>query len=527
MTTFSRRRPLAILACLFLGLVRSAAADDLTFFAFDDHAIPWRNNVKLTLVQAQKHPGNPVLRCGPEGAPDHGHAILYGSVLRIDGKFRMWYLGMIDRDEKHKSPAANWWRPMCYAESTDGITWTKPDLGLVDFNGSRKNNICLIESDPWSLSRVNDFLTVIHEPKDPDPARRYKAIYIAHMPIEEVHGGRSKIGPAEKRWCSMVCATSADGLSWKVVGDRPMNAAGERFEVSGLYHFGDFYYATGQLLSPWTSLIDGRDSGRVMLAYRSPDFDHWSGEKALAFARPGQSLATPLPGQQTHMGAGIWNRGNVLVGLYGQWQDGPAEKPKGSSHLWGTRIDLGLIVSDDGLHFREPVADFKVIARGKEGEWDHICLLQGHAFANVDDKTLIWYSHWDCEGMFRSQEIGLATLRRDGFGYVSRRVAEAPASVVTMVVNASSKPRQLVLNAEGISHDTPIKVELLDEHDRPLSAFSGADASMVTMPGTRQVVAWAHSAGLPTGQAFAIKATLPDNEAARLYALVVREEAEP
>ena len=48
------------------------------------------------------------------------------------------------------------------------------------------------------------------------------------------------------------------------------NSGGERFEVSGLYRFGDFYYATGQLISPWTWLPDGRDVGRVMLTYRSP-----------------------------------------------------------------------------------------------------------------------------------------------------------------------------------------------------------------------------------------------------------------
>lgn len=29
----------------------------------------------------------------------------------------------------------------CYAESTDGITWTKPSLGLGEFDGSRDNNI--------------------------------------------------------------------------------------------------------------------------------------------------------------------------------------------------------------------------------------------------------------------------------------------------------------------------------------------------------------------------------------------------
>jgi hypothetical protein len=89
-----------------------------------------------------------------------------------------------------------------------------------------------------------------------------------------------------------------------VVGDRPANSGGERFEVTGLYRFGDFYYAGGQLLSPWTWQRDGRDIGRAMLTYRSPDFDHWSQATAFSFARPGQTISKPLVGQQTHMGAG-------------------------------------------------------------------------------------------------------------------------------------------------------------------------------------------------------------------------------
>jgi hypothetical protein len=427
--------------------------------------------------------------------------------------------------ELQRGNAPGWWRPMCYAESDDGVRWTKPELGLVEFNGSTKNNICLIESEPHSLSRVNDYLTVIHEPNDPDPARRYKAAFIAHLPFDEVRGGRSKIGPNESRWCGFVCATSADGLRWKVVGDRPMNAGGERFEVSGLYHFGRFYYATGQLISPWTALPDGRDVGRAMLAFRSPDFTHWSQAAALAFARPGQRLASPLKGQQTHMGAGMWNRGNVLVGLYGQWQDGPAEKPEGAAHLWGTRIDLGLIVSNDGMHFHEPVPDFKVIPRGKEGEWDSIALLQGHAFANVGNKTYLWYSHWDCESQFRSQEIGLATLRRDGFGYLSRRVEAEPGHLVTGALDAATPGTRLFVNADNLSADAPLIAEFLDERDQPLAGYSGSQAAKLTTAGTQQEVVWpATGTGrLPADSRFAIKVSFPASGDARLYSLRIAE----
>lgn len=502
------RSHLILLLAFLLQFHHCAAGEERVFFAFDDQSIPWRNNLKLTMVQADKHPANPVLKCGPEGAPDHGHALIYGSVLQIAGKFRMWYLGNPGgRSEKAQPPT--YWRPMCYAESDDGVHWVKPDLGLVELNGSKKNNICLIESEIFSLTRVNDFLSVMYDPDEPDAAKRYKCAYIAHVPFAEVRGGRSKIGPDEKRWCSLVCAASGDGLRWKVVGEQPANAGGERFEVSGLYRFGQFYYASGQLLGPWLLRPDGEKIGRAMRIYRSPDFVRWDQTTALGFARPGQLMPQPAPGQQTHMGAGIWNRGNVLVGVYGQWQDAPQKPPKGTkNHLLGTRIDLGLIISNDGVHWREPAPDFKIIPRGADGQWDDLALLQGHAFANVGQQTYLWYSHWDIDGGSRNQDIGLAMLRRDGFGYLSAHEPGAAASLETAFFDVPQGAR-LRLNVDGVAAERPLRVEVLN------SMLEVVGAATATTPGTG-----VEALSLPKGR-LAVRLSWGEGCAGKLYALYV------
>ena len=68
----------ASVAVLLAGSPRVDAPDvkrqasgngEMTLFAFDDQAIPLRDNLQLTLVPAEKHPQNPVLRCGPQGCP--------------------------------------------------------------------------------------------------------------------------------------------------------------------------------------------------------------------------------------------------------------------------------------------------------------------------------------------------------------------------------------------------------------------------------------------------------------------------
>lgn len=500
------------LICLFSP---AAWAEDV-FFAFDDHSIPWRHNLKLTLVEAEKHPDNPVLRRGPEGAPDHGHAILYGTVIKDGDKFRMWYLGMFEV-ELEAGQAPGWWRPMCYAESDDGVNWTKPNLGLVEFNGNTNNNICLIQGEPFSLTKVNDFLSVLVDPDDPDSSRRYKCAYIAHPPYDDIKGGMSSIGVKERVVASTILTTSADGLTWKIVGDRPANAEGERFEVTSLVRFGDYYYSHGQLISPWTWRPDGSDVGRTMLGYRSADFDHWSKATAFSFARPGQLTDPPGKGQQTHMGAGLWNRGNVLVGLYGMWQDAPV-KPTGKYWNEGVTIDLGLVVSNDAVHFREPVPDFKIIPRGEEGEWDEIALLQGHAFVNEGDRTMIWYSHWDTGGQLRNMEIGLATMRRDGFGYLSRQVESTDGHCITQPV--FGRELRLFANVENLTEAAPLTLQLLDERDRPIEAF---DAKL-TADGVRQEVVWPQP--LPANREMSVRVNFPAEGHARLYALYAEDEFE-
>ena len=424
------------------------------------------------------------MRRGPKNAPDHGHAILYGTVIKDGDRFRMWYLGMFETELK-AGQAPGWWRPMCYAESDDGVSWTKPNLGLVEFKGNKDNNICLIEGAPFSLTKVNDFLSILHEPEDPDPNRRYKAAYIAHPPYNDIQGGMSKLGVKERVVGATILATSADGLRWTIVGDRPANAGGERFEVTSLYRFGGVYYSTGQLISPWTWRPDGSRVGRAMLVYRSANFEDWSPATAFGYARPGQLIEPPIKGQQTHMGAGLWNRGNVLVGLHGLWQDAPQPPPKGAKS-WneGVTIDLGLVVSNDGVQFREPVPNFKVIPRGKPGEWDDIALLQGHAFVNEGDQTMIWYSHWDTGGRLRNMEIGLATLRRDGFGFLSRQFTNNAARCVTRPLNG--KELQLFANLEDVSAEHPLRVELPRQ---PTSPREGIFRSRRRQTGARRPAA--------------------------------------
>ena len=108
-------------------------------------------------------------------------------------------------------------------------------------------------------------------------------------------------------------------------------------------------------------------------------------------------------------------------------------------------------------------------------------------------------------------EIGLATMRRDGFAWMSRRVPDSPAHVVTAPITAKSGAR-IFINVEGATTVAPLKVELLDEFDRSLPGYSGEAAAMVSESGTRTEVVWSKPA---------IRITLPADGDAKFYALYV------
>ena len=133
------------------------------------------------LGTVQKHPANPLFK---EDKPwEVRFDNLYPNVtLDIrDGIYRCWYSPFIVDAAVHTTPpeqrAKVRYNPreremgICHASSRDGIHWEKPALGLVEFEGSKANNIVL--KGPHGGG-------VFFDSADPDPARRYKMISPPH-----------------------------------------------------------------------------------------------------------------------------------------------------------------------------------------------------------------------------------------------------------------------------------------------------------------------------------------------------------
>ena len=101
-------------------------------FAFlDTRQVRDISGAELRFHPAEKH-GDPVLECDP--TLERG-VLVYGSVLHDGQRFRMWYQPIA-----HKTSPGNPY-DVSYAESTDGVHWERPKLGVVSRGGSKKNNL--------------------------------------------------------------------------------------------------------------------------------------------------------------------------------------------------------------------------------------------------------------------------------------------------------------------------------------------------------------------------------------------------
>ncbi|MCZ6618296.1 MAG: hypothetical protein O7E57_09200, partial [Gammaproteobacteria bacterium] len=172
--------------------------------------------------------------------PWEGNTSAYVTVFCDDDRFRMYYRGSHYDFEAQKGMH----EVTCYAESKDGVHWTKPELNLFEFDDSTRNNIV------WRGDvGYHNFAPFKDQNPDCKPEARYKAL------------GSGKGG--------LFAFQSPDGIHWALVQQDPVITEGA-FD--------------SQNLAFWDSVrgryVDfhrgGRDGVRSIMTCTSKDFIHWT-----------------------------------------------------------------------------------------------------------------------------------------------------------------------------------------------------------------------------------------------------------
>ncbi len=464
------------------------------WLAYDRSNFVRIRNAQLHVLPIQKYPGNPVL---VPDRPWEEDVHLYGSVIHIDGIYKMWYFA---RTESYAV------RSMCYAESMDGIHWVKPELDVIDYKG-QKTNIVMSNLDigerfgenytvlytPWDKGGEYKMLYVGRYERDEELVRSVRTAFYRKMEQEYLDKGDWQMaekaalriqrdGAAGKLLRAMYIATSSDGIHWQegkapivpYIDDISHMMYDEKAGLYRLYGRGFTYEAGRCQADRDKALFDGY-LGRAVYMSMSPDAVNWSEpvlvHSADAFDRPGDEIYS--------MSVFPWEgRYLALVQMYHGAPD-------------DMTLDIQLAISTDGEHFERVGDRNPIIPLGEAGEWDRFNTCIADEPVMVDGKLRIYFNG----AVFRHLQIqgscdydGLDTwdrIVRIGFGEVELdRFASARASfnggtlrTVPMRIEGS----MLHLNCDSAWGEIRIGVEADGKHEEICVSKNGMDIP-VTLP---------------------------------------------
>jgi len=431
----------------------------------DDSVLVEKSNLTRTYHQFQKDPRNPVLvadqpwECG-NNYPSSGIVYLYGTVLPNESGpgYRMWYATLPWWDAGAPANSSN----TLYATSLDGITWTKPNLGIRTWNGSPQNNMF------YSRTTRSGITSVIHTPWDPDPARKYR-----FMNYEA--GGY---------WASW----APDGIHTVDAPGNPVFTGGSDVGQFMWDPFEQVY--RGYVKNSWTDW-NGRNRRAVALT-QTTDITQWPAEQLILTPDPYDDRWAVNQVHRTHFyGLSAFAYESMYLGFLWILRAQEAE-----GYNYGP-VYPEIVSSRDGIHWTREEGDRPaILPLGSPGQWDDGQLYTATQPLVEGDTLKLYYGACDQPhgvGLrITSCAIGLATLRKDGFA--SLDAGATPGSVTTRTLLGASGRLRVNCTAGGGS----VRVEVLDAQHNVLPGYSAADCVPLTGTGVDQPVTWASHDQLPT-----------------------------
>lgn len=501
-----------ILLALFPMLLSSESAAeqtsgidaDRTLLLVDDHHVLYRPGTRRELHPLKRHDANPVI---PRDKPWEV-TVAYCSVHRDDetGKFQLWYQAY----PRGKSF-------LCYATSDDGIHWTKPNIGLFEFKGSKDNNI-LLETHYGG--------GVIHDPHDEDPSRRYKFAYW------DLNGTCVAFSPDGIHWTKypgnpVIRGSHGKQVQPPVVGDPVIDDQGRLGPP----------LSTSDVTDPiWDPIkncyaiyaktwLDGPDGTmhwkRAVVRTDSKDFIHWT--KPVLVAAPDEfddpDAGTPLTalargggsgGAQLHSGPAFAYNGMYFSTLQLMGYQGTGFMP------------LELAISRDGYDFQRPFRDKMFLPSLEDkSQFDAGAIWSNATPLIYEDEIHFYYgaygNEWSDKDFYKISGIGLATMKRDRFAGV--QPTESIGQITMKEIDLSSVA-SMTLNADASGGS--IRVEILNADGYRMPGFTKDDAIDIKSDDLRHQVAWKeHTLGdLPKGD-YRLRIHLKDAE---VFALTLNQQ---
>jgi len=352
----------------------------------------------------------------------------------------------------------------CYAESSDGIHWEKPNLGLFadEHTGRKDTNIVLTRHKKWP--NVTDNLVVFRDPTpNCPPEARYKAV------------GRHFIG---RYHVGNLAFQSSDGIHWKLIQEKPIyEDRGHVFDAQNVV----FWDPVRELYVEYHRKFR-KQSGHPMNGLRdvststSKDFVHWSEPQHLEYGgAAGEHFnhLLPLPYfRAPHIYVAFADR---LVGTRDDFRNHPA---RGIS-------DVVFLSSRDGLNFDRSFMEAWIRPGLDVKNWMHAGTSPAWGLLQTGPEELSVYWVQNYYQHDSTCYLRRGTLRLDGF--VSVHAGYRGGELITKTLRFSG--RELVINFSTSAVGT-VRVELQDAAGKPIDGFRLRQCPGIYGDRIEHVVTW-------------------------------------
>jgi hypothetical protein len=380
-------------------------------------------------------------------APWEGNTCFYHTVFRDGNRYRMYHRGSHSVDSHAVSRQV-----VCYAESADGKQWEKPELGIVEFEGSEQNNII------WDAEiGAHNFAPF----KDTNPDCRPQALYKAM---------------GSKGMDALYAFGSNDGIHWSFLQDEPVITDGG-FDSQNLA----FWDAERGCYVEYhrDTRKHGDEKVRDIKTSTSDDFINWSQPVWLDYGD------APVEHLYINQIAPYYRAPHIYMGFPKRYTPKRTESDGATNGL----SDSLFMSSRDGLNFHRWGEAFIRPGLQKERWINRNNMI---AWGPVETESDVpgmppEISLYSMEGYYRGESCQLRrfTLRLDGFVSINAPRRGGELLTKPLVFKGSELSLNVSTSAAG-----RVRVEIQDEAGQAVEGFALEDCEEIYGDDLDRIVRW-------------------------------------
>lgn len=381
-------------------------------------------------------------------------AFFYATVLKDGDVYRMYY----------RSSAMG--SATCYAESADGTSWTKPELGLLELEGSKGNN-AIVPGRP-----AYQFCPFVDTRPGVAAEDRYKAV----------------ARDASRPYQGLIAYLSGDGVHWRRLREEPIVpfALENNFDSQNVAFWSE---TEGRYVAYMRHMVGGR---RSTSRATSEDFLNWSEQTPMSYSDTGST--TPSQHLYTNQTQPYFRAPHIYISMPGRMHFGRRLLSADEADLY-TQLDAraggagdvsdGVLLTTRARATRYDFTFKESFVRPPLGSenWTSRCNYPSYGVVQTGPAEMSLYVN----GQYGQDtpHLDRLTLRLDGFA--SLHGPYSGGQMVTRPITFDG--RYLELNY-ATSAAGSIRVEVQDQAGRPIPGYTLEECPYIIGNEIARLVGW-------------------------------------